>query len=503
LTYIPNNKAVNEFSNEQLWVIQSGFTALTLSVTSSTGTYSFGISGTTNNPYIQTPAIPETRAFATLTFTGVSLNQGDNIGVSAGTRSLGAYTAATSGVSAINLALGLEASLGANIHGYGISRSGATLTIQAPVGSGASANGLALNTALTNLSTSYSASTGGTSASVLVLGYSFPVFGDTTTITVSDSTYGNIELASYDRVDANIADFTTSLVSAINANPYGYTASVGGSARFTITARAGTGADMNGQPLVLENSSDYLTYEFYSGSTSGYSAFTVNHVILPHTKTNFSGGVTSSPAVTGYTLSKMLRIRTSPSSLALSGVTGLSAGTSYSVCLQTGTTQLTEVRKYKVLDTDCNVDYMNVIFTNSVGGVDSIQFLNPIESYKMDKMIAKKNHTNLDTPNPFMSNGLHNTQYETYDTNTKGTIKAYTPSLTDDYNKVLMELLVSRDVYLELNNGDLVPVQVKTTAQDIKKKKFLTNDIVQYQVEFELPDNYLPVSGDVNFIINS
>lgn len=507
LTFQPNNKAVNAFSNEQLYFLQDGYSALTVNINAKGSNRTFGVSANTGNTYVISPAVPATKASAHIVFTGSSSGAGDNISVFvSGSTLLGAYTASTSAVTATLLAAGLQASIDLNALGYTTTRNNADITIIAPSG-GTAGNSITLTTAIGNTATTFTSATASTSASVLILGYTLPPLGAEVNIDTTDPTYGYISLANYfvDSSDTTLSAFTTHLVAAINAGGYGYTASLSTSSRFTITARSGTGSIMNGVTVGVY--SPYFTiYSDFAGGmdAGGSSGFTQFHSLLPHYKTSFTGGTDAIAQVTGVRLPFMVRVATSPRSLITQGITGLSKGDTYIVTVKTNSTgtTLSEARTYVYDDTGCNVDLMNVMFTNSLGGVDSIQMVAPQESVSVNKQTIKKNELDTDNVTPYVTNGVFNVSDMTYASTPKVTIKAYTKPLSDEESKYLVELVNSKNIYLELTNGQLLPVQLKTTNYSIQKKRYINRELIQYQFEFSLPDNFLPSLSSASYIIN-
>ena len=73
-------------------------------------------------------------------------------------------------------------------------------------------------------------------------------------------------------------------------------------------------------------------------------------------------------------------------------------------------------------------------------------------------------------------------QIATYNVNAKETISLNTPYVSDNYNLVLEELLLSEHIWLT-RSGTTSPVRPKTSSLDLKTK--VNDKLVQYTLEFE------------------
>ncbi len=236
---------------------------------------------------------------------------------------------------------------------------------------------------------------------------------------------------------------------------------------------------------------DYSTEQLYF-LQSGYTGLTVSVQVGSSTFNN-------SFSTSGNT---MFRIQTSPKVLKSNGITGFTNNIPYSVKIKNnGGTTISEVKNYLYTEDECNLDYVNIAFTNSLGGIDTYQFINPQESLNVTKLNVTKNNINLDGSSIYSTGGVYNVSDETYHTQTKSSIKVYTKSLTDNESDWLSELVKSKNIYIELADGNLVPVQLTTTNYSIQKKKY-TTELNQYQFDFSFSDNFLPAMSTAGIIIN-
>lgn len=506
LTLQPDKKKVNAYSNEQLYFIQDGYTALTANYKIGNASYQIPVTGQTLTGSTIIPATAETRAVGHVAITGTTTGVGDNIGIFVNGNLLGEYSSTSTGSSISQLAALLASNLGDNTSGYTITyTSGNTFSITAPAGTGAAANSYTLTAGLV-VTGQTNGTVSGTSATAIISGYTLPAAGTETVVDVEDWQNGGLILGVYTVQvgDTTLNVYTDNLVDEINTNPYGYTATKITSSQIQVTARPDTGAEMNGNKVYYENSSSFTTIEgiFSGGVTTSTGSTTTFYSIIPNSLTGFTGGVTAvaQSTQTNFTnqIASMYRLRVSPSAIEELGTT-LVAGDKYEVYLSepSGST-LTETRIFQYEDSPCNVELVNVQWVNSLGGVDSIQMYNPQYSISVNKQTIQRNNIKLEQALVYQTSGKWNVAEETISTTNRTTIRLYTKPLTDDDSDWLSELVSSRQIYFELLDGSLLPVQLKTTNYSVQKKKYLT-ELNQYQFEFELDSNYNPsIHGGVH-----
>lgn len=510
LTLQPDSKAVNVWGLEQLYFIQSGYTGITLNV-------SIPISGTVYEevyteslPYLISAGTPETRAMASITITGTCATD-DNLTVKVNGSTLGSYSATSVSLPTTSLATGLSNALSSNGSGYTASVSGSTVYIQAPVGLGSSGNSLTLTTTYAS-ATTVNIITGGTSATVILGSYErLPTIFEMVIVEVNDPYYGiyNIweDVVDFSLYTPDLSGFTACLVDNIN----GYGGNLGYSCtqldynQFRITARPGLGDTMNATESWITFPSVPESYDgiWYGGITSGYSAQTTFHSIIPHSKTSFANGVTATNDLSGFTMPNMIRINVSPKKFIANGVNDLIVNQDYYIKIKdTSGNTISEIKTYKYQPDICHLEYVNILFTNSIGGVDSYQFINPQESLSVEKLKISKNNINLDSSTPYITNGVYNPIDQTYHSVGKSGIKVWTKELSDDESGWLTELVMSKNIYVELTDGSLVPVQLINTNYDIRKKKYVRSELNQYQFEFSFSEDYIPALSTAGIIIN-
>lgn len=511
LTLQPQNKIVNDYSFEQLYFLQENLDGVKVRYDVGGNTFRETFSGDQSTAYVLVPEVPENRAIGYITITG-TCQAYDNIGISANTQVLGAYTASSSSFTTTQLATNIGAAISGNSYGYTVSTSANTIAILAPVGLGASGNTIDLHTALTKktvVSYTVTGATTGDESSVLISGYTAPLLGDFTTVNVIDAPIynSNLNICTYMALSADTIDisaFTNNLVAELNTNPYGFQA-VSWGTYFIITAPSGSTTVFDGTLVQADFQTLAITItEYFAGGIMGSGVQYYYNTVIPNTVTEFTGGTDMIPAVTGLTNERMIRLATSPKKLERNGITGFTHNGIYTIQLEDlNQTPISETRKYVYNDVECNLEYMNVCFTNSMGGIDSYQFVNPQVSVGVTNLSIKKSNMNLDAPerSEYITSGVYNTNDEIYKSTTKSTIKVWTKSLTDAEANWLTELINSKNIWIELSDEVLVPIQLSKTNYPIQKNKYM-KEINMFNFEFTLSDNYLSALAVNGIVVN-
>ena len=524
LTNQPNFKKVNEYSSEQLYLIND-LDRVDMVVSTPSGNSTFTFTGSPENAITISGAVPEVRAIGYIAITGSTFPSGCNIRVRVlepfAYPILGTYLVQASGQTNTQIATGLfnniiSTSVGT---GYDFTLNNNLITITAPVGTGAAANSYTIVTELSGSTANLSYTIPGTQASVIISGYTITSAntGSSARVIVNDPLQGTISLTNFAITSfmvGNIELFTLSLVNAINTSPYGYSAFEITDDVFQIVAPyvAGTTSGCsiyNGvQPILRLNTGDFtgLTTPFtFTGGTD--DVFVNNTItgatIIPNSVTGFTGGADVVPPVLQFQPEKMVRLQVSPKKLELSGVS-LNIGDTYSIQIKSGTTALSEIKYYTLEDSDCNINYTNVFFTNSQGGVDNIQMLEPRINYNSERKSIIRNNINLESETPYKTGDRFNPESQVYETDLKAEVTLTTKPLNDLQTNWLIELVNSKEVYIEANTGDLIPVTLQNTDYLLQKRKLNRDRPIQIEFTFSLPTGFVDLyQTDNSIIINS
>ena len=503
LTLQPDLKQVTPYSFEQLYFIQNDFVTTGVNGIINVNNHKFVFPYTGSAVTILTPAVPEVRAVAYIGITATA-PAGDNLGIYVNTGStnmlLGAFTALTP-----TLPFGVAAGLGSNMvtnpYGFSISfLSNGLIEVLAPVGYGSAANSFSLTGSLVTSASTYTGLPFSTANFTGFNLYSGASYSGVSTLGVHDPYYGTISLGTYFASGDSITGVINGIVTAVNENVFGYSASATSAYSFLVYSRPNV--NINGINCIFNINSNFTVLAPFVSASTG-STLVVHHNIIPSSITGFTGGVGGTPAETGLELEKMLRIQTSPKKLTAAGVTGLTINNSYQVFIEDmNGNRLTEIRNYKIKDVECNVEYVNICWLNSLGGIDAYQFINPQFTVNATKQSITRYNENTEHLQPYINNGVYNTGTEVYKSVNETRFKVYTQPLSDNASDWLTELVNSRQIWAELSNGQLLPLTLTNTNYTVQHQKYI-KEFNQFNFEFSLDNNYMPMlSGDVSLIIN-
>lgn len=167
---------------------------------------------------------------------------------------------------------------------------------------------------------------------------------------------------------------------------------------------------------------------------------------------------------------------------------------SYSVKLITtdGLKTKSNTRFYKCvpLPPICNVETFNVIWVNKFGGIDSYQFVQPVETRKVERVTIQKNIYKYDSNLNYTDrqrNILNNSDEIIY-TKPNSEYKVYTQPLNDDEAYWLSGLLESKQVFIEISTDKrtLYPCIVNESTYEIKKRLLTKTGFLQVQFTFKI-----------------
>ena len=134
---------------------------------------------------------------------------------------------------------------------------------------------------------------------------------------------------------------------------------------------------------------------------------------------------------------------------------------------------------------DTKYDSMKITFVNKFGALQELYFF--FKSTENINITSEEYKANIfDFSNSNYSTTDH--QSQTYNINAKESIKLNTPQVTDQYNDVLEELLLSEHVWLT-KGSTIYPV--KPTTKTMQRKTSVNDKIVQYTMDFDFANSYI------------
>lgn len=147
----------------------------------------------------------------------------------------------------------------------------------------------------------------------------------------------------------------------------------------------------------------------------------------------------------------------------------------------------------------CHLQPVNLLFTNSLGGLESFTFFNPIESISVTKTTLKTNPLQLNNGvYADHANGIINPSEKIISSNSISTFKVFSDALSDEETIMLKELITSENVYLELSdNQTLVPISIKETNYDVLLRRTNGYKLNRLSISFSTQSGQIPSKSDL------
>lgn len=212
------------------------------------------------------------------------------------------------------------------------------------------------------------------------------------------------------------------------------------------------------------------------------------------TTLNNTGGVITSATFSITDNSYSMRLDVSPKVLNYNLSNILNGCSFYKIeLLNTAGTPISDAKYYRYVGAKCNLEIVNVLWENNLGGIDSYQFQSPLEERDVEKVTIRKNEFYYDSNLNFVDerDGIFNQRTKVVNSNLKSRYKLWTAPLSDLENEWIAGLLDSKNVWIELNDGRLYPVTIAETNYTINIKKYVRNEYIQSQWTFEITEDYI------------
>lgn len=168
------------------------------------------------------------------------------------------------------------------------------------------------------------------------------------------------------------------------------------------------------------------------------------------------------------------------------------------VILGTGGQRLSETRTYVYKQVSCGVEPTNLLWINSLGGVDSYQFQNVQETINYTKNNIKKNIYRFKGGDyGQVYNGILYGGEETIDVEQQGTYEVNSRFITDEESYWFSELFKSEQVFVELKNQFLVPVSVTNTNYQIQRQKYNKSGLNFIRINYTMSGDVIPPDAEL------
>ena len=174
------------------------------------------------------------------------------------------------------------------------------------------------------------------------------------------------------------------------------------------------------------------------------------------------------------------KINVNPSFLieSIEGITNMSK---YTVALYHNNDRVSKERTYIIdKEFDC-VEPVCLNWENFEGGIDSFTFINPRETKSADKQTIQKGYIEY-------SNGRYSPYNSVISNKIESTYKLTSLGVNDGEYRTLSNIIGSLNVYVWVDNNDILPIIISNTSSNIKRRKY-SSELLRYTVDFKSKPN--------------
>jgi len=212
----------------------------------------------------------------------------------------------------------------------------------------------------------------------------------------------------------------------------------------------------------------------------------------------YGSGGSSTPYtydISAFSAYKMLMLNISPDILQSILGFDISTCTYFTIKLVDGDgADLSETRTYLYKKLECYLEPVNILFANSLGGIDTYQFVNSDITVAASRTSIKRSLDTAISELNIMDEVISSYPTESFTLNTR--------ELSDEETMWLQELLLSKQVFFKQNSDTLVPLQLADTSISLTKKRYVTG-LNTKQFTFKLSDGFTSdlLMNDIHIVI--
>ncbi|RZK11289.1 MAG: hypothetical protein EOO43_19450 [Flavobacterium sp.] len=155
---------------------------------------------------------------------------------------------------------------------------------------------------------------------------------------------------------------------------------------------------------------------------------------------------------------------------------------------------VSEEKVYKYVGYKCTLQPVNLLFTNSLGGLESFTFFNPIEDMTVSKTSLKTNVLQMN--NGIYSDnkdGVLNESDRVIDVTTTSKFRVFSDVLTDNETIMLKELVTASKVFVELSdNRTLVPVTITNNNYAVALRRTNGFKLNRLELTYTVQSGFIP-----------
>lgn len=147
-----------------------------------------------------------------------------------------------------------------------------------------------------------------------------------------------------------------------------------------------------------------------------------------------------------------------------------------------------QVRTYALKDLGCTNIPVQILFSNQLGGYDSINFFNLRETIDVTKTsIAKNPFTLTNGVYSDNTNSVFNEENQVINVNSTSTYQVISDALRDVESVWLKELIKASKAFVMLSNGLFYPITITSLSYPVQQKKYNTA-LIRLQLTFTIND---------------
>lgn len=196
-------------------------------------------------------------------------------------------------------------------------------------------------------------------------------------------------------------------------------------------------------------------------------------------------------------------VNVSPKALVDAYSVDLSTLEYYTVSISSLSGVISKTRTYIYKPLPCHLEPINIIWENSLGGMDSYTFINPQETLNVTRTNIKKYPYRItDGIYSNKSDGNYNVTDEIINSTPVITVKAWTQILSDAEVSWLSEMVKSKQLFVELSDRTLVPINLVNTSYNYQRTKYLQGNVNNMQFEFTFSENIIPALSDAGYVLS-
>lgn len=212
---------------------------------------------------------------------------------------------------------------------------------------------------------------------------------------------------------------------------------------------------------------------------------------------NSAGGLltTVQETLTDIDTYQMYRLNVSPKALHASKGLTFGGVAYYVIDLVDGSgNEKSEERVYHYEPTVCHSDYVNLLWVNAWGGIDSYQWIAPQDSISTSRFILKTNTATVDDNGVYsdINGGVYNPSDVIINNKVATKTSVWSKDLTDDESYWLKEIFSTKQLFVELTDLSLATALLNETNYTIPRKRYIRNQPNTINVSFTLSDGILP-----------